>query len=71
MAVVAETADADAVLLPQLDHHERQVKEGVERVVADEEDAAISGDVLDAVRLGLGDEGEGCENRREPVHLTG
>jgi hypothetical protein len=54
-----EPADREPATLPDLGHHERQVQEHVDRVVADQQ-RAIAGPVLDAVELRLDDPTRGA-----------
>ena len=54
MSMIAEPAQADAAPSPQLARHERDVDQPKQRVVADEQHAAL-GNPLDTVDLRLGD----------------
>jgi len=68
VTVLAQAAQHDPPARPQLDDHERQVQEAEDRVVADEQRAAV-GDPIDSEELW------GCHARQrrdhagEPVQL--
>jgi hypothetical protein len=64
--VLAESPNGKAAALPDLGHHERQVEEAVDRVVADDQ-RAVGGHVLEAVELRLRDAAERLEQRDEAV----
>jgi hypothetical protein len=64
VGALAEPADREPATLPDLGHHERQVQEPVDRVVADQQ-RAIAGPVLDVVELVLDDPAQGLEQRHQ------
>jgi hypothetical protein len=53
VGVLAQPADGHPAASPELGHHEWEVHEAVDGVVADEQDAVV-GDAVDAVELGVG-----------------
>ena len=66
VGVLAKATDGEPAALPDLGHHERQVQEPIDSVVADQQ-RAVSGQVLDAVELRLRDTAEGVEQRDDAI----
>jgi hypothetical protein len=66
VSVLPETADGKPAALPDLGHHERQVQEAVDGVIADEE-RAIGGQVAGPIEPRLANPAQRTEQRHETV----